>query len=128
MRSSLLLLQEHLAILRQLAVLLPEKFGELSALSSTDIEVDFFANVAHLQVHRRIRALRRLVRVRISSSCCLSHLLTVNLLDIVAPQQLILAANQRNPDRAFGNIVLTGRCYLWCTLYHKAQHHHDCST
>ncbi len=60
-------LQEHLTILQQLSVSFPEKFAELNALSSTDIEVDFFANVAHLQVHRRIRSLRRLVKVSVSS-------------------------------------------------------------
>ena len=41
----------------------PAKLSELHALSSTDIEVDFFANIAHLQVHRRSRALHRLVKV-----------------------------------------------------------------
>lgn len=62
-------LQEHLTLLRQLAMSFPDKYAELNALSSADIEVDFFANVAHLQVHRRIRALRRLVKVSLLPSC-----------------------------------------------------------
>ena len=55
-------LQEHLALLRSLCVHFPARFAELSLLAAADIEVDFFANVAHLQMHRRVRALHRLTK------------------------------------------------------------------
>lgn len=55
-------MQEHLMLLRKLCIGFPERFAELHALSHADIEVDFFANVAHLQMHRRTRALHRLVK------------------------------------------------------------------
>ena len=43
------------------------------ALASADMEVDFFANVAHLQMHRRTRALQRLTKVRLSSYHACKH-------------------------------------------------------
>jgi hypothetical protein len=49
-------------LLRKLCIGFPERFAELHALAHADIEVDFFANVAHLQMHRRTRALHRLVK------------------------------------------------------------------
>lgn len=55
-------MQEHLALLRSLCVRFPARFAELSPLAAADIEVDFFANVAHLQMHRRVRALHRLTK------------------------------------------------------------------
>ena len=57
--------QEHLAAMRKLAVTFSARFPELAALTAADEEVDFFRNVAHIQLHRRSRALSRLVRV-----CC----------------------------------------------------------
>jgi len=47
-----------------MAVRLPATFPDLAALSDADEERDFFANVAHLQLHRRTRALARLSKVR----------------------------------------------------------------
>lgn len=52
-------------MLRRMAVGLPATFPELAALSDADEERDFFANVAHLQLHRRTRALARLSKVRL---------------------------------------------------------------
>ena len=44
---------------------LPARFPELASLADADNEEqDFFANVAHLQLHRRTRALARLGKVR----------------------------------------------------------------
>ncbi|KAG2487780.1 hypothetical protein HYH03_013624 [Edaphochlamys debaryana] len=55
--------QEHLALLRALVVALPKRFPDLLPLLSDDPETDFFANVAHLQSHRRTRALNKLSKV-----------------------------------------------------------------
>jgi U3 small nucleolar RNA-associated protein 20 len=44
--------QEHLALMRRLAALLPCRFPALQLLLSDDPELDFFNNVAHLQSHR----------------------------------------------------------------------------
>lgn len=55
--------QEHLTLLRNLAVQFPNMFRELRVLADSDVEVDFFANIAHLQMHRRARALNRLSKV-----------------------------------------------------------------
>lgn len=49
------LLQEHLALLRALALAFPAHYADLAALADADPEVDFFLNVAHLQLHRRAR-------------------------------------------------------------------------
>ncbi|GIL61502.1 hypothetical protein Vafri_15933, partial [Volvox africanus] len=62
--SSLAVRQEHLSLLRALAVALPRRFADLAhLLSHDDIETDFFNNVAHLQVHRRTRALTKLTKM-----------------------------------------------------------------
>lgn len=56
-------LQEHLLLLRSLAQALPARFPDLQLLLDSDPEVDFFHNIAHLQLHRRTRALQRLAKV-----------------------------------------------------------------
>ncbi|GIL90429.1 hypothetical protein Vretifemale_18038, partial [Volvox reticuliferus] len=61
--SSLAVRQEHVSLLRALAVALPRRFADLAMLLSDDIETDFFNNVAHLQVHRRTRALTKLTKM-----------------------------------------------------------------
>ena len=58
------LLQEHLAVLRTMVLAFPDRFAELAALADADEEIDFFRNIAHIQLHRRSRALSRLKRVR----------------------------------------------------------------
>lgn len=55
--------QEHLGLLRRMALALPETFPDLSTLADDSDDLDFFSNVAHLQLHRRTRALGRLVKV-----------------------------------------------------------------
>ena len=57
------MLQEHVALLRSLAVRFPKQYADLSVLLDKDAELDFFNNVAHLQLHRRQRALQRLTKV-----------------------------------------------------------------
>lgn len=47
--------QEHLSLLRALALAFPGRYPDLAALADPDPEVDFFLNVAHLQLHRRAR-------------------------------------------------------------------------
>ena len=47
--------QEHLALLRELPLALPQRFAALRPLTDPDLEVDFLTNVAHLQLHRRGR-------------------------------------------------------------------------
>ena len=56
--------QEHLQLLRQLAEQLPGAFPQLGALTDANPAQDFFSNMAHLQMHRRTRALQRLCTVR----------------------------------------------------------------
>ena len=41
----------------------PEQYADMALLLDKDPELDFFNNVAHLQLHRRQRALQRLTRV-----------------------------------------------------------------
>ena len=57
------LLQEHMGLLRGLIVKIPEQHADLAVLLDQDPELDFFNNVAHLQLHRRQRALHRLTKV-----------------------------------------------------------------
>lgn len=57
-------LQEHLTVLRTMVVTFPDRFPELAALADVEEEIDFFNNIAHIQMHRRSRALARLSRVR----------------------------------------------------------------
>lgn len=47
--------QEHLEVVRKVALTLPDSFPELSVVSHNDEEVDFWMNVAHMQLHRRSR-------------------------------------------------------------------------
>ncbi|EFJ49017.1 hypothetical protein VOLCADRAFT_104545 [Volvox carteri f. nagariensis] len=60
---SLAVRQEHLTLLRSLVVALPRRFDVLTPLLSDDVETDFFHNVAHLQSHRRTRALTKLTKL-----------------------------------------------------------------
>jgi U3 small nucleolar RNA-associated protein 20 len=55
--------QEHAALLRELVLLLPQRFTDLVPLCNQDAEQDFFLNITHLQIHRRGRALALLVRL-----------------------------------------------------------------
>lgn len=55
--------QEHVLLLRALIQAVPGSFKQLQGLTDPDPEADFFHNVAHLQLHRRSRALARLSRV-----------------------------------------------------------------
>lgn len=55
--------QEHLTLLQAAVVALPDVAPDLAALATPgDPEADFFFNVAHLQLHRRARALNKLAR------------------------------------------------------------------
>ena len=51
---------QHLELMRLMAAALPSSFPEMQPLLDTDAEVDFFCNVTHLQMHRRVRALKKL--------------------------------------------------------------------
>lgn len=61
--SSLAVRQEHLALIRRLALSLPEKYPDLKPLTHQEAEADFWLNAAHLQLHRRARAFTRLGRM-----------------------------------------------------------------
>ena len=50
-------------LLRGLVVAFPGQYADLGLLLDRDTELDFFNNVAHLQLHRRQRALQRLTKV-----------------------------------------------------------------
>lgn len=50
-------------MLRTMVVKFPDRFPELAALADVEEEIDFFNNIAHIQMHRRSRALARLSRV-----------------------------------------------------------------
>lgn len=56
-------MQEHVDLLRQLVCAFPARFQDLMRLTDPDPELDFFNNVAHLQLHRRSRAFYRLKKV-----------------------------------------------------------------
>ncbi len=56
-------------LLRALALAFPERYPDLHVLTDKDAELDFFNNVAHLQLHRRSRAFKRLANVSLPSSC-----------------------------------------------------------
>ncbi len=70
-------------LLRQLVCAFPARFQDLARLTDTNPELDFFNNVAHLQLHRRSRAFYRLKKVPhllathlmqyLSSMCLASH-------------------------------------------------------
>jgi U3 small nucleolar RNA-associated protein 20 len=47
-----------------MAAAAPSRFPDLALLSAADEELCFFANVAHLQLHRRVRAFARLSKVK----------------------------------------------------------------
>jgi hypothetical protein len=51
---------QHLELMRLMASALPSSFPEMQPLLDADAEVDFFCNVTHLQMHRRVRALKKL--------------------------------------------------------------------
>jgi U3 small nucleolar RNA-associated protein 20 len=61
--ASLAVRQEHLVLLRAVVVQFPGRFSDLTGLTSADPERDFFLNIAHLQIHRRARALTQLTRL-----------------------------------------------------------------
>lgn len=62
-------------LLRQLARAFPARFQDLIKLTDADPELDFFNNVAHLQLHRRSRAFYRLKKVCLQFSQCLRALI-----------------------------------------------------
>ncbi len=62
--------QEHVILLRGLVVAFPGQYADLGLLLDKDSELDFFNNVAHLQLHRRQRALQRLTKVSLPSALC----------------------------------------------------------
>ncbi|GFH23332.1 uncharacterized protein HaLaN_20931, partial [Haematococcus lacustris] len=70
--DSMAVRQEHLALLRLLVLACPDVFPDLRDLADKDIEVDFFLNAAHLQLHRRVRALNRLARLATAAAAALS--------------------------------------------------------
>ncbi|KAK9845304.1 hypothetical protein WJX81_002986 [Elliptochloris bilobata] len=79
--------QEHLALLRQLVTALPARFPDLAALEGADPETDPLVNLAHLQLHRRTRALARL-----SQAVAADELRPATLLGVIVPllQQMII--------------------------------------
>eukprot|EP00803_Ostreobium_quekettii_P010225 evm.model.scf_622.2 EVM.evm.TU.scf_622.2 scf_622:22710-43215(-) len=55
--------QDHLLLVRHILGTYPAGFPAALTLTDTDPELDFFHNVAHLQLHRRARAWARLSKV-----------------------------------------------------------------
>ena len=72
-KISLPVSQEHVLLLRALIEAAPGSFSQLHSLMDSDPEADFFHNVAHLQLHRRSRALARLSKVPARPWTCLSQ-------------------------------------------------------
>ena len=64
--------------------MLPKLYPELAALADENEDLDFFRNVAHLQIHRRIRAVHRLAKVRKLDGFGLCLLLNTLVLDLKA--------------------------------------------
>jgi hypothetical protein len=60
--SSQTVRQEHLEIIRQVALHLPESFPELQEVTNKEEDLDFWSNVCHVQLHRRARAFERIRR------------------------------------------------------------------
>lgn len=58
--SSLTVRQEHLAIVRKVALTLPKSYPELQSVTHVEDDLDFWSNVCHVQLHRRARAFARL--------------------------------------------------------------------
>ncbi|KAI8107974.1 hypothetical protein M9434_006006 [Picochlorum sp. BPE23] len=58
--SSLTVRQEHLAIVRKVALTLPQSYPELQSVTHVEDDLDFWSNVCHVQLHRRARAFSRL--------------------------------------------------------------------
>lgn len=91
--SNLAVRQEHLALLRRMALAFPASFPDLSLLADNNDDLDFFVSVAHLQLHRRTRALGRLVKLleRPTDEAGKSDVGVGTLLGIITPllQQMI---------------------------------------
>lgn len=78
--NSLSVRQEHLSLLRLLALKVPERYSDLQPLVAEDEEVDFLLNIGHLQYHRRARALARLAKMIRSDRYLLSMSVMVGVL------------------------------------------------
>ncbi len=92
--DSKLPVQEHLALLRLLALRLPASFPALAPLANPDDEIDFCSNIAHIQLHRRSRALRRL-----AVAAAAGQLAPGTLLGVVLPliQQMVVEGTIPRP-------------------------------
>ena len=55
--------KEYLHLLSHLFLEFPETYKGMAVLCDEDQEQDFFKNVTHLQVHRRVRAVNRLIKL-----------------------------------------------------------------
>ena len=60
---SLAVRQEHLTLIRKLAITLPTHYPDLQTLTHEDAEADIWLNVVHLQLHRRARGFARLTKM-----------------------------------------------------------------
>jgi len=110
---------EHLTLLRDATLMLPEQIEELTPLASSDPEQDFFCNVAHIQANRRSRALRSL-----RSACEQQALTSMAVLEVGEP--LVRACLVDNsPDVAeTANQTLSSLCTgvgngAYCELLRK---------
>eukprot|EP00890_Picochlorum_soloecismus_P003078 jgi/Picsp_1/3771/NSC_06606-R1_u3 snornp protein utp20 len=92
--------QEHLEIVRKVALSLTDSFPELSLVSHPDEEVDFWMNAAHMQLHRRSRAFSRLMK-----NVCKDHSLPRSLLRgylyPLIEQAIVENAAVQNQDKLF---------------------------
>ncbi|MEW5318207.1 MAG: hypothetical protein WDW38_009447 [Sanguina aurantia] len=100
---SLAVRQEHMALMRQLALELPSRFGDLTALLCEEQEVDVFVNVAHLQLHRRARALlkvKSLAEEAVQSCTTTTNAATANALTTTTTVTAAPATQQLTPAAA----------------------------
>ncbi len=59
MNLTINLSKEFLGLFGILIDLFPNEFGDVACLRHPDIEQDFFSNITHIQIHRRLKALRK---------------------------------------------------------------------
>eukprot|EP00698_Gefionella_okellyi_P013125 TRINITY_DN3578_c0_g1_i1.p1 TRINITY_DN3578_c0_g1~~TRINITY_DN3578_c0_g1_i1.p1 ORF type:complete len:2700 (+),score=760.97 TRINITY_DN3578_c0_g1_i1:176-8101(+) len=105
---------EMLKVLAEVVVLFPTQFADLNILVTDDAEVNFFTNILHIQLHRRIRALHRL-----TERCKEGVLTSASLLNYMLPLCLhfvydyVKEMHHNLVDAAIASIAAMGERMSW---------------
>jgi U3 small nucleolar RNA-associated protein 20 len=106
---------EHLACLAHICSRLPSQLPDLSSLhNETDTEADFYLNVSHIQLHRRIRALGRLEHALSSEQAFQRNNLTQLFLPLC--MSMLLSASEKEhllADQAVRALAALARRLDW---------------